>query len=383
VFFLFALCIADTNEKLQQNFNQNTFKLEESVYMQEGIQFTKIAYIDNQPVLDLIEQKQGGLLQILNEELIVPRGSDGGFHTKLYSAQAKCPYLKRPVRAQTQFIIKHYAGEVSYESVGFLEKNRDTLSEDLLELVGSSKLPLMSALFPPAAAAGKVADRKASLATQFQRQLDQLMQTLGGTEPHYIRCIKPNNAKAPNQFVAKNVMEQLQYSGVFEAVAIRRSGYPFRQTHNNFVERYQICLPDKQYPLTKAGCLQIVADMKLNAANVQIGKTMVLYRSEENKVLELHRSINMEKKLLTEKLQKLVAQGANPKDPESYFQELSKSIRRCNELSLKNASIEAARKLLFDFIETRIDPQLKSNLIAAKRARNAVRVSVMPRAAFV
>jgi hypothetical protein len=172
-------------------------------------------------------------------------------------------------------------------------------------------------------------------------------------------------------------MEQLQYSGVFEAVAIRRSGYPFRQTHTNFVERYAICNPDKQYAAGKPGCLQIAADMKLNMTNVQFGKTIVFYRSEENKVLELHRSINLEKKTLIDQLTRLVQLdpskgGSDYKDPELYFQDLSKAIRRCNQLSLKNDTIEAARKLLFDFIETRIDPQLKINLAEAKRTRNAV-----------
>ncbi len=161
------------------------------MYQQEGIQFTKIAYIDNQPVLDLIEQKPQGVLPVLNEELIVPRGSDAGFLSKTSAHQAKCPHFKKSLKSQTQFVIKHYAGEVSYESVGFLEKNRDALSEDLLELVGGSRLGLMAQLFPPAAAGGKVADRKASLATQFQRQLDVLMQVRGATHSHRTLCAAP------------------------------------------------------------------------------------------------------------------------------------------------------------------------------------------------
>jgi myosin heavy subunit len=63
------------------------------------------------------------------------------------------------------------------------------------------------------------------------------MKQLYRTEPHYIRCIKPNEHKTPLSFVAQNCYEQLTYSGVFEAVAIRKQGYPFRLTHTDFAER--------------------------------------------------------------------------------------------------------------------------------------------------
>lgn len=163
------------------------------------------------------------------------------------------------------------------------------------------------------------------------------------------------------------------YSGVFEAVSIRRSGFPFRQTHTNFVDRYAICNMDKNYPVSQAGCKQIISDMKLPPANVQMGRTMVLYRSEEYKMLELHRSINLEKSTITEKLQSLIDRNpANEKDPEFYFQELSRTVRRAKELHFTNATYERARDMLFVYIENRIDPKIKQQLEIAHAHRDQV-----------
>ena len=364
------LCINYCNEKLQHHFSDHTFKLEEIVYQQEGIQFDKIKYIDNQPVLDCIELKPSGILRILDEELIVPKGSDEGFLKKSAASNSKNSSFKAsPI--PTSFVIVHYAGHVTYDAIGFLEKNRDTLSEDLLELLATSKMPFIFEIFPNLGAKLSAKERKASLGFQFSKQLDNLMNTLNATEPHYIRCIKPNNEKKKDYFIASNVMEQLRYSGVFEAVQIRRSGFPFRQTHNNFVERYKLCNMDKQYEVSKRGCEQIVADMKLNRVNVQMGRTMVLYRSEEYKLLELHRSINLEKSTLTEKLKNLIARNpSTEKDPESYFMELSRTVKRAKELRFTNDTFEKAREMLFSYIENRIDPPVKQALEQARQHRD-------------
>ena len=113
------------------------------------------------------------------------------------------------------------AGEVTYQGEGFLEKNRDTLTEDIVLLLQTSKHPFLNTLYPPGST-NLVADRKSSLSKQFNRQLTTLMLHLNRTEPHYIRCVKPNAEKAALKFVPRNCFEQLTYSGVFEAVAIRK-----------------------------------------------------------------------------------------------------------------------------------------------------------------
>jgi hypothetical protein len=44
----------------------------------------------------------------------------------------------------------------------------------------------------------------------FQLQLQSLMETLSSTEPHYIRCVKPNNLLKPAVFENANVIQQLR-----------------------------------------------------------------------------------------------------------------------------------------------------------------------------
>ena len=181
------LCINYTNERLQQHFNAHTFRDEETVYQQERIQFTSVHYIDNQPVLDLIEQRPVGILPLVDEELRVPKGSDATFLTKLAQAQAANRNFGKVLAKPNHFTITHYAGVVTYDVNGFLVKNKDRLSEELLDLLQTSNNAFLRELFPPDDAEGKDATKKISLGRKFQQQLDELMNTLNATEPHYIR----------------------------------------------------------------------------------------------------------------------------------------------------------------------------------------------------
>lgn len=190
------LCINFTNEMLQQHFNNNTFKLEEKLYFDEGIDFAHISFIDNTPMIELITARRVGILPSLDEELIVPGGSDKGFLDKLKDEHTGNTVFSGDGHGSGSlcFVIKHYAGKVTYDSSGFLEKNRDTLTEDLIEMLQTSNNNFVSSLYPKTEEVSK-AERKSSLSKQFQSQLTTLMKQLYLTEPHYIRCIKPNEVR--------------------------------------------------------------------------------------------------------------------------------------------------------------------------------------------
>lgn len=176
------------SEKLQQYFNHYTFRLEETVYAQEKISFDHVSYIDNQPVLDLIEQKPSGILFRIDEELKMPNGSDRSFIDKLHGAHVQTkPYAKVLSNPQN-FMIRHYAGDVVYSVEGFLVKNKDRLMDDLFNLLQSSKCSFLKSLF--AGEDDQDAARRASLGLKFRGQLEDLMATLNATQPHYVRCIK-------------------------------------------------------------------------------------------------------------------------------------------------------------------------------------------------
>ncbi len=288
------LCINFANEKLQQHFNASTFKLEEQLYQAEGVQFKHVEFIDNQPVLDLIEKRPIGILFLADEETVVPKGTDESFLGKLHgNHDGKHPNYKKPLRPPNAFHVLHYAGEVCYTVDGFLEKNKDALNENLLQVIQKSSLKLIQTLFAAAgAAAAGTSARKSSLGNQFRGQLQALMTTLGATDPHYIRCIKPNQNKLPHSFDAAMILQQLRYAGVFEAVRIRKTGYPFRYTHEEFAKRYRLLakhvLNKGDY---KTQCQNILKAIKGNMSELQIGKTRVLYRAGPHRTLELQRSV--------------------------------------------------------------------------------------------
>ncbi|KAK3064232.1 Myosin type-2 heavy chain 1, partial [Teratosphaeriaceae sp. CCFEE 6253] len=129
-------CINYANEKLQQEFNQHVFKLEQEEYMREEIQWEFIDFSDNQPCIDLIEGKLG-VLALLDEESRLPMGSDESFVTKLHHnfSNDKHAFYKKPRFGKSAFTVCHYAIDVTYESEGFIEKNRDTVPDEHLDVL--------------------------------------------------------------------------------------------------------------------------------------------------------------------------------------------------------------------------------------------------------
>jgi len=319
------LCINFANEKLQQHFNDNTFKLEEELYASEQVPFEPSKYIDSQVVLDLIEKKPSGLLVILDEELKYPKATDETFLSKAKKAHNGSPRFDERVKGgngKTQFLLRHYAGDVSYEAMGFLDKNKDRLYDDLEACMGSSGSAYLRGLFPqPDNASGGVggggggaSSKRETQGGRFKRQLGSLMASLAATEPQYIRCIKANSLKKPDLFEAPLCLQQLRYSGVFEAVAIRKQGFPFRLTHEQWFKEYRPLAPDatpgiKQRDWAKAcdallGAIAaqhpaMVALDEGGNASVHIGQTRVLYRAPVHRALTLYRNLALERSVQT------------------------------------------------------------------------------------
>ena len=127
------LCINYCNEKLQFHFNEYIFKIEQAEYAAEGVPVDMIEFKDNQPTLDLLEAKNGGVFAMVDEEISVPKGSDDGLVKKLLAKHEKHPNFAKPkptdLNAKMVFIIIHYAGAVPYNCTNFLEKDRDALHE--------------------------------------------------------------------------------------------------------------------------------------------------------------------------------------------------------------------------------------------------------------
>lgn len=258
-------CINYANEKLQQIFIERTLKLEQEEYARENIKWTSIDYFNNKIVCELIESKNSGIIALLNEACLVPKGSDELFHSSIVHQFGNHPHFIKPDSVKqsiTSFTIKHYAGIVEYDTYGFLDKNKDLLWKDLLLLGEGSKLALFKDLFPKGGAAELGVKRPETASTQFRFQVSQLMDLLSKCRPHYIRCIKPNDIKKPNVFDSERVLHQVRYLGLLENVKVRRAGFAFRQPYEEFLKRYKLVCP-KTWPTwdskkAKEGVLQIM-----------------------------------------------------------------------------------------------------------------------------
>uniref|UniRef100_A0A673LHC8 Myosin-IIIb-like n=1 Tax=Sinocyclocheilus rhinocerous TaxID=307959 RepID=A0A673LHC8_9TELE len=260
------LCINLANEQLQYFFNHHIFLMEQKEYKEEGITWETITYKDNKPILDLFLTKPIGILSLLDEQSAFPQATDRNFVDKLNSKFKTAPNFEVVRNHTPLFTIVHYAGKVQYNASGFLEKNRDTIPANIRELFINSVTPLLSVLFAatisrtgtlmPRRAKLQVADdnfnstRKQSVGAQFKRSLAVLMEKMFAAGPHFVRCIKPNRSKQPDQLDSKLVMDQLRYNGLMETIRIRRDGFSWRPKFREFAERFvcslscgiQVCL---------------------------------------------------------------------------------------------------------------------------------------------
>ncbi|VVA89970.1 unnamed protein product [Arabis nemorensis] len=283
-------CINLTNEKLQQHFNQHVFKMEQEEYTKEEIDWSYIEFIDNQDVLDLIEKKPGGIIALLDEACMFPRSTHDTFAQKLYQTFKDHTRFAKPKLAQTDFTICHYAGDVTYQTELFLDKNKDYVVGEHQALLSSSDCSFVSSLFPPLPEESSKTSKFSSIGSQFKQQLQSLLESLSTTEPHYIRCVKPNNLLKPEIFENINILHQLRCGGVMEAIRISCAGYPTRKPFNEFLTRFKILAPDttkRSYDEVDA-CKKLLA--KVDLKGFQIGKTKVFLRAGQMAELDAHRA---------------------------------------------------------------------------------------------
>ncbi|GMY34657.1 myosin-17-like isoform X1 [Fagus crenata] len=283
-------CINFTNEKLQQHFNQHVFKMEQEEYTKEEINWSYIEFVDNQDVLDLIEKKPGGIIALLDEACMFPKSTHETFAQKLYQTFKNHNRFIKPKLSRTNFTISHYAGEVTYQADHFLDKNKDYVVAEHQALLTASKCSFVVGLFPPLPEESSKSSKFSSIGARFKLQLQSLMETLSATEPHYIRCVKPNNALKPAIFENFNIIQQLRCGGVLEAIRISCAGYPTRRTFYEFLNRFGVLAPevlDGNYD-DKVAC-QMILDKK-GLKGYQIGKAKVFLRVGQMAELDARRA---------------------------------------------------------------------------------------------
>ncbi|XP_016105358.1 unconventional myosin-VIIa-like [Sinocyclocheilus grahami] len=320
------LCINYANEHLQQFFVGHIFKLEQDEYSKEEISFKRIAFSDNQKTLDLLAVKPLNILALIDEESTFPKGTDATMLNKMNKEHnGNKLYMSSKSNHGMQFGIKHFAGTVFYDCEGFLEKNRDSLSVDIMELVQKSSNKLLKQIFEKETNKNSVKDNNkinkilmtpknslrqvndsrrqiSTLSGQFRQSLDSLMKALSLCQPFFIRCFKPNDKKMPMVFNRELCMQQLRYSGMLETIKIRKSGYPIRHTFKDFLQRYRVLLKTVHCdPNTEPAancCAAICRAMIKDEEDWKIGKTKVFLRDHHDSFLELEREQELYSKAL-------------------------------------------------------------------------------------
>lgn len=294
---------------------------------------------------------------MLDEECRFPKSSDASFLEKITAQHKDTKNFERAKTARTSFVVKHYAGDVSYEVKDFLEKNRDTMREDMLSILLGSKVELVKTIFTSAAAPGEdlvsnllsvapvyahwtSVQKRATVGSAFRQQLQQLVQMLDGTNPFYVcvgfgadekttvgslsaslrlqsgpshalspqvRCIKPNMAQQPESFDPEQVLAQLRYAGMLETVRVRRSGYPVRVPHEDFAKRFGLLLTGPQQkqppPPARVLCERILQSIKPPAnmgagTHWQVGVSKVFLRDYMGAALEDLRNARLVKQVI-------------------------------------------------------------------------------------
>jgi len=318
------LCINYCNEALQQQFAKFVFKAEQAEYEEEGIGWSNIDFPDNQERLDLIEAKRVGIFSVLDEQCRLPMRTDQTFAKAVHDLCEKNEFYVASQMQQSKgsFAIVHYAGEVEYDSSGFIVKNKDELPKGTFDLLSSSSVVLLSELAcilersddAPATSSGSNSRAlvrrssstlaRATVSGQFSTQLRVLRSRIEMTEPHYIRCLKPNDRLVADSFDHSLISHQLNCAGVLPAMKIARAGFAMRYLHSAFDQRFspvvnkqvaslsyrRLKQADRSKKLVELLAPTLEAEMKSRLGTVdgidnvvswgvQIGKTKVFLRA--------------------------------------------------------------------------------------------------------
>ncbi|XP_061082847.1 unconventional myosin-XVI-like [Conger conger] len=343
------LCVNMSSERIRQYVTDALFLQEQADSLHEGVAMETLHSPGNQPaVLDFIFQEPQGLLLVLDEESRAQQPSEQNLYKRLQaqldaangnsinaiSLTTKDGNGNPPPQDQgPSFTVSHYAGKVTYDLTGSLERNKDALPQNILFLMKSSENVLVHQVFrskltqtgslvpsrhhlrlrgfpeapkpaPLLPSAGQdpknVLDvrkilRKeggsslvrgqmrygpATVAVQLRNSLSEISAKLRAGTPHFLQCVKPNGAKRPDCFERSHVSAQLQYVGVLEMVRMIRYGYPVRLPFATFLARYrelvEMMLGEQRSPSPEEQCQLILQKCQLQGW--QMGGTKVFLR---------------------------------------------------------------------------------------------------------
>ncbi|SBS85891.1 myosin A, putative [Plasmodium ovale] len=283
------LFINITNEMLQKNFIDIVFERESKLYIDEGISTSELKYTSNKPVIDLLCERGKSVLSYLEDQCLAPGGSDEKFVSAcVANLKNNEKFTPAKVASNKNFVIQHTIGPIQYCADNFLLKNKDVLRGELVEVIMSSGNEIVRGLFEgQVIEKGKMA-KGSLIGSQFLNQLTSLMTLINSTEPHFIRCIKPNENKKPLEWCEPKILIQLHALSILEALVLRQLGYSYRRTFEDFLYQYKfvdIGIAEDTSLDTNTKCMKLLKCSGLSDNMLKIGKTMVFLKQEGAKML--------------------------------------------------------------------------------------------------
>ena len=282
------------NEKLQQFFNNHMFVVEQQLYQDEGLDVAMQDFGMDLIACIIMFEKPMGIWAILEEESNFPKATDKTFEDKVKAQHlgksANMAKAKSATDPNAHFAIIHYAGTVSYNVTGWLEKNKDPVNDTVVDVLKRGSCELMKLLWhdhpgqsaPPDE--GKKKKKKGggkTVSSVYLVQLAELMGTLNITEPHFIRCIVPNTHKKPLETETPLIMHQLKCNGVLEGIRVCMLGFPNRIRYCDYKMRYMILGAEALATASndKDGVNALMAKINFEAEKFRCGHTMVFFRA--------------------------------------------------------------------------------------------------------
>merc|ERR1712212_417151 len=284
------------NEKLQQFFNHHMFVVEQEEYVAEGIDWAMVDFGMDLAACIIMFEKPMGVWAILEEESLFPKATDKSFEEeKLKGSLGKLPTFAKPqskTDKNAHFAIIHYAGTVSYNVTGWLEKNQDPVNDTVVDVLKRSANALLVSLWKdhpgqPLVAPEEEKGKKKkgggakTVSSVYLVQLGELMSTLHATEPHFIRCIVPNTHKQPLVVETELIMHQLTCNGVLEGIRVCMLGFPNRMLYPDFKARYAILAAAEIASSgdNKVAVRALMEKIEFPAEKYQLGHTEVFFRA--------------------------------------------------------------------------------------------------------
>merc|ERR1712088_1100503 len=283
------------NEKLQQFFNHHMFVVEQEEYVREGIDWVMVDFGMDLAAAIIMFEKPMGIWAILEEESLFPKATDKSFEEKLKASLGKLPVFLKPqskTDKNAHFAISHYAGIVSYNVTGWLEKNKDPVNDSVVEVMKSQSTDALLVLLwedhpgqptttPKEEGKKKKKGGGKTVSSVYLVSLVELMTTLYSCEPHFVRCLVPNTHKKPGEVEPPLIMHQLTCNGVLEGIRICMRGFPNRMLYPDFKLRYSCLGQDaiKSSSDNKTAVYALMDKIAFSRERYRLGHTLVFFRA--------------------------------------------------------------------------------------------------------